>query len=76
MRPIVVVELLPFPELLVEDLCIVDDDPVEKAVELFGVDPVRALDLPIQARARLTRLDVDVADASIEQVPVETRLEL
>ena len=39
----VVVEVLPFLEPVVEQLSVVDDDAFELAVELLGVDPVGAL---------------------------------
>ena len=39
---VVVVVVLPFLELVVEDLGVVDDDAVEEAVELFGIDAVGA----------------------------------
>jgi hypothetical protein len=35
-----VVEILPFLELVVEELGVVDDDPVEHSVELLGIDAV------------------------------------
>ena len=65
----VVVEVLPLLELVVEDLGVVDHDPVQEAVELFGIDAVGALDLAVEpGRAGL---DGDMADAFIENVPVE-----
>jgi len=70
----VVVEVLPFLEALVEQLGVVDDDAFELPVELFTVDPVGPFDLAVQARGG--GLDVDVADAAVSQVPVERRLEL
>jgi hypothetical protein len=39
-RSSVIVEVLPFTELLVENLGIVDHDAVEKPVELLRVDAV------------------------------------
>jgi hypothetical protein len=36
----VVVEVLPLLELVVEQLGVVDDDSLEPAVELLAVDPV------------------------------------
>ena len=57
----VVVEVLPLLELVVEDLGVVDHHAVQEAVELLGVDAVGALDLAIEPRR--PRLDVDVADA-------------
>ena len=63
MRTSVVVEVLPLLELLVEDLCIVDHDPIEEAIELLGIDPVGALDLAVEARPQ--GLDVDVANALV-----------
>jgi hypothetical protein len=73
-RSSVVVEVLPFTELLVEDLGIVDHDAVEKPVELLRVDPVRSLDLAVEPR-RL-RLDVFVSHPLVEHMPVERGLEL
>src|ERR671925_2076938 len=74
MGAIEVVEVLPLLQLLVEDLGRVDDHAVEKSVELLGVDPVRSLHLAVEP-GRL-RLDVGVADASVEKVPMEGALEL
>ncbi len=42
---VVVVEVFPFLEALVEDLGVVDDDAVEESVELFDVDAVRVVAL-------------------------------
>jgi hypothetical protein len=61
MGPVVVVEVLPLLELVVEQLGVVDDDALELAVELLSVDPVAALNLPVQSRGG--GLDVDVPDA-------------
>ncbi len=74
MGTVEVVEVLPFLKLVVEELGVVDDDAVEHAVELFGVDAVGAFDLPVEPWCG--RLDVDVADAAVEEVPVEGALEL
>jgi hypothetical protein len=66
---VVVVEVLPLAELVVEELGVVDHDPVQEAVELFGVDAVGALDFAVEpGRAGL---DVDMADAFVQDVPVE-----
>jgi hypothetical protein len=46
----VVVEVLPLGELVVEQLGVVDDDAAQEAVELLGVDPVAALDLAVEPR--------------------------
>jgi hypothetical protein len=43
-RTSVVVEVLPFLELLVEEVRVIDHDAAEETVELLGIDPVRALD--------------------------------
>jgi hypothetical protein len=66
---VVVVEVLPLAELVVEDLGVIDHDAVEQAVELLGVDAVGALDLAVEPRR--VGLDVDVADALVQDVPVE-----
>src|SRR3989442_1455940 len=69
-----VVEVLPLLEAVVEQVGVVDHDALEHPVELLLVDPMGALDLAVEPRSR--RLDVDVADAGIEHVVVELRLEL
>src|SRR5512132_728899 len=71
---VVVVEVLPFPQLVVEDLGVVDHHPVQQLVELLGVDAVRAFDLAV-APGR-PRLDVVMADAPVQDVIVEQGLEL
>jgi hypothetical protein len=43
----VVVVVLPFAQFGVEDFGVVDDEAVEEAVELFGVDAVGAFDAPM-----------------------------
>lgn len=70
----VVVVVLPFLELVVEGGEVTQDDAVEQAVELFGVDAVRAFHLAVQPRCG--GADVDVADALVQDVPVEGGLEL
>ena len=51
MRPVVIVVVLPLPQLLVEQVNVVGDAVlVEELVELLVVDPVRALDLAVQVR--------------------------
>ena len=47
---VVVVEVLPLAQLVVEDLGVVDHHPVQQLVELLSIDPVGALDLAIQPR--------------------------
>src|SRR5215471_13766636 len=74
MRAMVIVEVLPFGEFVVEHLGVVDDDALEPAVELLAVDPVGPLYLAVQAGCG--GLDVDVPDAAVGQVPVERGLEL
>jgi len=50
--PVVVVEVLLFLELVVEDLGVVDHDAVQQAVEVLGVDAVGAFDLPLRRGVR------------------------
>jgi hypothetical protein len=67
--PVVVVEVLPLAELVVEDLGVVDHDAVQEAVELLGVDAVGAFHLAVEpGRAGL---DVDMADALVQHLPME-----
>jgi hypothetical protein len=71
---VVVVEVLPFLKLVVEELGVVDDDSVEHAIELFGVDAVRPLDFAVESGGG--RFDIDVADAPVQDVVVELGGEL
>jgi hypothetical protein len=66
--------VLPLLELVVEDFGVIEDDSVEESVELFGVDAMRSFDLPVEPGG--AGLDVDVADALVEDVPVERGTEL
>ncbi len=64
MGPVVVVVVLPFAQLLVEEVDIVADAVlVEQLVELLVVDAVRAFDLAVEARR--SRPDVDVPDLEL-----------
>jgi hypothetical protein len=72
--PVVVVEVLPLAQLVVEDLGVIDHHPVQQLVELLSIDPVGALDLAVEPR--WPRLDVVVADAFVQDVPVEAGAEL
>ena len=69
MASVVVVEVFPFLELVVEELGVVDDDPVEHPVELFGVDAVGSLHFAVESGG--PGFDVDVSDAPVEDVVVE-----
>jgi len=69
----VVVVVPPLLELVVEERGVVDDDALERPIEILGVDSVRSLYFSIEPRRG--RLDVDVGDAPVEQVPVERRPE-
>ena len=64
--PVVVVEVLPLLELVVEHLGVVDDHAVQQPVELLGVNAMRALHLAIQPRG--AGLDVDMAGASVQDM--------
>src|SRR5450755_1409183 len=72
MRAAEVVEILPLLQLVVEESRVVDHDTVQKAVELLSVDSVASLHLAVEPRG--CRFDVDVANASIEYMPVELAL--
>ena len=74
MGPVVVVEVLPLAQLVVEHLGIVDHHPLQQPVELLGVDAMRALHLAVEPRG--AGLDVDMAGASVQDMPVEAGAEL
>ena len=60
MGPVVIIVILPLPELLVEQVDVIGDAIlVEELVELLVVDPVRPLDLAVEMRR--ARSDVDMA---------------
>src|SRR5829696_9323898 len=59
--PVIVVEVLPLAQLVVEELGVVDHHPVQQAVELLDIDAMGALDLAVESRG--AGLDVDMADA-------------
>ena len=69
MGSVEIIEVLPLLELLAEQTRVVDHHAVELPVELFVVDTVGSFHLAIQPGS--CRLDVDVADPSVQQVPVE-----
>jgi hypothetical protein len=64
-----VVEVLSLLELVVEQLGVIDHDTLEHAIELFLIDAMRSLNLAIESRC--CRSDVDVSDATIQDVIVE-----
>lgn len=72
--PVVVVIVLPLFEFRVEDAHVVDDRTVEQPIELLGICAVRAFRLSVQPQG--AGLDVDVVDALVEHVPVESGLEI
>jgi hypothetical protein len=74
MRAVEIVEVLPLLELGVEDLGVIHDHALEHAIELVGVDPVGSLDPAVEAGCG--RLDVEVANALVQDMPVERRAEL
>ena len=74
MRSMVVVEVFPFFELVVEDLGVVDHHPVEHPVELLLVDAMGALHLAVETGGG--GFDVDVSDPPVQDVVVELGAEL
>src|SRR6202011_4009126 len=71
-RASVVVEGLPLLELVVEELSGVDDHPFELTVELLVIDAMGAFHLAVEPGRE--RFDVDVADPTIQKMPVESGL--
>ena len=60
MGSVVVIVILPLPELFVEQVNVIGDAVlVEELVELLVVDPMRPLDLAVEMRC--ARSDVDMA---------------
>jgi len=75
MRAMVIVIVLPLPQLVVEQVDVVADTVlVEQLVQLLISDPMRALHFPVEARRPGT--DVDVPNVQRLEVPVELGLEL
>jgi hypothetical protein len=71
---VVVVEVLPLAELVVEDLGVVDHHPLQEPVELLGINAVGPFDLAVEPWGAW--LDVDMAGAPVQDVPVEAGAEL
>jgi hypothetical protein len=57
-----VVEVFPFLELVVEQLCVVDDYPVEHPIELLCVDSVGSFHLPVESYSRPPNQQTDPPD--------------
>ena len=72
-RTSVVVEVLPFLELVVEQFRVVDDHALEEAIELLCIDPMGAFDLAVEPGP--VWLDIGVTDPLVEHMPVEGCLE-
>ncbi len=53
MGAVVVIELLPLLQALIELLDVGDDHPLELPVELFVVDPMGSLALPVEMGRRV-----------------------
>ena len=70
----VVVVVLPFAEFVVEQVCVIDHDPIEESVELFGVDAVGSFDFAVESWGGGS--DLCVGESFVEYVPVEHCLEL
>lgn len=73
-RAIGVVVVLAFLESRFKEPGVVEDLALEEAVELLGVDAVRSLHLAVEARC--SPPDSGVADALVDQIPVERGSEL
>ena len=70
MRAMIIVVVLPLPQLFVEQVDVVADAVlVEQLVELLGIDAMGALDLPVEVRR--SRANVDVPDILRFEMPVE-----
>jgi hypothetical protein len=74
MGPLVIVKVLPLLELLIKELCVVNDNPFEHPIELFLVDPMAPFDLSIKPRS--PGFDINMVDAFIQHMPVELALKL
>jgi len=59
-RPGVVIEVLPFPELIIKQFCFIDNNTIEHSIELVVIDPVASFDLAIETRS--PRLNIDMSD--------------
>jgi len=47
MGPVIVIEVLPFPQLFVEQARFIDHDALEHPIELLIVHPVAPFDFPV-----------------------------
>jgi hypothetical protein len=73
-RSVVIVVVLPFLELLVEEVNVVRDPiTVEELVKLLIIDAMGSFDLAVQMRC--PRPDIHVVDVAFFEMPVEVGLE-
>jgi hypothetical protein len=70
----IVVEVFAFANLLAEERDVVDHDTAQQDAELLPVSAAAPFDLAVKTRS--SGIEVDVADALVEDVPVEILLEL
>ena len=73
-RAFIVVEVLPFLQLVVEATYIFDHHTRDQTVEFLLIDAVRTFDFTIKTRC--SGLDINVVDTLILKVPVELRCKL
>lgn len=68
MRPVVIVVVLPLPQLLVKQVNVGTDAVlVQELIKLLVIDAVRAFHLAVQMRG--TRSDVDMPDVERVEMP-------
>jgi hypothetical protein len=72
--PIVVVDVFALANLLVEERDVVDHDTAQQGAELPTIGAVTPFHLAVKTRS--SGIDVDVADALVEDVPMKILLEL
>jgi len=72
MRSLVVVEVLPFLEFFIKQLCIIYNDPLEHPIKLFLVAPVAPFYLSIKPRP--SRLYIYMINPLVQHMPMELPL--
>jgi len=63
MWPRVIIEVLPFLELFIKYICVIDDHAFEHSIKLIVIDPMTSFDFTIEPRP--TRFNIDMLDSLV-----------
>lgn len=70
----IIIEVRPFFELLIEEAAIINNHSIEHPIKLFFVSPVTSFDLPIELGPSL--LYIHVIDSLVQDVPINSKMKI